>query len=160
MLNFRRSILLKLQAFLIKKFYSFTKEIHFNLFKKIENKVTFILHPPRSNYDTRKNFSKRGLHRVHFPKIFLNNYSTKHFRENPLLKNFKSRLLHEGKRFANYREENLLFIYIRSIRNPHIMLINLGTFAYTSSLFSSKCMLKCPPHYVSRLYSYKKGVMY
>ena len=104
------------------------KKTHFDPFKK--NKVIFILHPPCSSYDTKKNFSKRELHRVHFPKIFLNNYSTKHLKKNLLLKNFKSRLLYEGKskgsdienrlslvlkklailkRFANFREENLLF---------------------------------------------------
>ena len=88
----------KLQASVIKKIYSFIKKIHFDLFKKKKkNEVIFILHPPRSSYDTRKNFSKRGLHRVHFPKIFLNNYSTKHLKKNLLLKNFTSRLLYEGK---------------------------------------------------------------
>ena len=56
----------------------------------------FIRHLSRSRYDTRKNFSKHGLYRVHFPKIFLNNYSTKHLKKNLLLKNFKLRFLYEG----------------------------------------------------------------
>ena len=86
---------------MIKKIYSFIKKIHFNPFKKKKEKekkeIIFIPHPPRSSYDTRKNFSKRGHHRVHFPKTFLNNYSTKHLKKNLLLKNFKSKLLYEGK---------------------------------------------------------------
>ena len=61
----------------------------------------------------------------------MNNYSTKHLKKNLPLKNFKSRLLYDGKskgfdienrpslvlkrlailkRFANFHEENLLFI--------------------------------------------------
>ena len=86
---------------MIKKIYSFIKKIDFNPFKKKKKEkkeIIFILHPPpRSSYDMRKNFSKRGHHRVHFPKIFLNNYSTKHLKKNLLLKNFKPRLLYEGK---------------------------------------------------------------
>ena len=57
----------------------------------------FILNPPRSSYDTRKNVSKRGLHRVHFPKIFLNNYSTKHLKKNLLLKNLNQGFSMKGK---------------------------------------------------------------
>ena len=81
---------------MIKKIYSFIKKIHFDPFKT--NEVIIIVSPPRSSCDTGKNFSKRGLHRVHFPKIFLNNYSsTKHLKKNLLLKSFKSRLVSEGK---------------------------------------------------------------
>ena len=47
--------------------------------------VILILQPPRSSYKTSKNFSKCGLQRVHFPKIFLNNYSIKHLEKNLLL---------------------------------------------------------------------------
>ena len=37
------------------------------------------------------------IYHVHFPKIFLNNCSTKYLKKNLFLKNFKSRLLFEGK---------------------------------------------------------------
>ena len=47
--------------------------------------VIYIQQPPRSSYNTSKNFSKCGLQRVHFPKIFLNNYSIKHLKKNLLL---------------------------------------------------------------------------
>ena len=60
----------------------------------IKKKWSNILHPPRSSYDIKKNFSKRGLHRAHF---FMSNYSTKDLKENLLHKNFKSRLLYEKK---------------------------------------------------------------
>ena len=127
------------------------------------NEAIFILHPPRSSYYTRQNFSKLGLHRAYFHKIFQNNYSTKHLKKNLPLKNFKSRLLYEGKskeRIRNWEPSfasiiktsyfekicklprgKLTFYFNLSIWNPYIILINLGTSAYTSNNFQpSTCL--------------------
>ena len=52
----------KLQASVIKKIYSFIKKIHVDPFKK--NEEIFTVHTPRSSYDTKKNFSKRGRHPI------------------------------------------------------------------------------------------------
>ena len=92
-----------------------------------------------------------------FQKIFQNNYSTKHLKKNLPLKNFKSRLLYEGKskeRIRNWEPSftsiikssyfekicklprgKLTFYVNLSIRNPYI------TSAYTSNNFQpSTCL--------------------
>ena len=127
------------------------------------------------------NYSKRGLHRVHFPKIFLNNYSTKHLKKNLLLKDFKSRLLYKGKRKGSDTENRLSLVLwklaiLKNITNfPEKTYFSFKSvkseFLHYANQFRQFCLYFITsfsqanywniflPQYVSRLYSYnKKGV--
>ena len=132
--------------------YSFIKNPFCSIQKKEKKEVIFILHPPRSSYDTRKNVSKRWLHRAHFPKILWITTLPNIWRKTCFSKTFNKgfsmkgkvkdptlRTVFNGIIKTSYFEKicklpwgKLNFYLNRSIRNSYIILINLDTSTYTA----------------------------